>query len=338
MPDEIKKNYKSPRKSVILKSEKEYIVPDESAPRVIDDSVVCCNALGNLKRMPVKSFNMATRDFNDNSTMNEICSSIINCAGVDRFMVFTSLGNCVKIDLDALDDEKWKGKGVTLKSLYPAAVEGERIVYMLPLGEKLPKGNLLFYTGSGMVKKTEWKEYAVVKSVFQAIKMKDGDEVIGMETEREGCTLVFVTKSGMCLNADMSDIPVQGRISGGVKGVNLSDGDDCIFTRQIEDGGEIVLVTDKGYGKRVLTADLDVMARYRKGVKIIDIKGNNGKKLVFASYVTEPYKIVLKVGEDYLSAFSTEDLSSRTHAGRALVKGKVAVDKVFIYNSNYING
>ena len=336
----IKKNYKLPRKSVILKSEKEYIVPDESAPRVIDDSVVCCNALGNLKRMPVKSFNMATRDFNDNSTMNEICSSIINCAGVDRFMVFTSLGNCVKIDLDALGDEKWKGKGVTLKSLYPAAVEDERIVYMLPLGEKLPKGNLLFYTKSGMVKKTEWKEYAVVKSVFQAIKMKDDDEVIGMETEREGCTLVFVTKSGMCLNADMSDIPVQGRISGGVKGINLSDGDDCIFTRQIDDGGEIVLVTDKGYSKRVLTADLDVMARYRKGVKIIDIKGNNGKKLVFASYVTEPYKIVLKVGEDYLSAFSTEDLSieSRTHAGRALVKGKVAVEKVFIYNSNYING
>ncbi len=336
----IKKNFKSPRKSVILKSEKEYIVPDESAPRVIDDSVVCYNALGNLKRMPVKSFNMATRDFGDNSTRNEICSSIINCAGVDRFMAFTNLGNCVKIDLDALDDEKWKGKGVTLKSLYPAAVEGERIVYMLPLGEKLPKGNLLFYTRSGMVKKTEWKEYAVVKSVFQAIKMKDGDEVIGMESEREGCTLVFVTKAGMCLNADMSDIPVQGRISGGVKGINLSDGDDCIFTRQIEDGGEIVLVTDKGYAKRVLTADLDVMARYRKGVKIIDIKGNNGKFLVFASYVTEPYKIVLKVGDDYLSAFSTEDLSieSRTHAGRALVKGKVAVDKVFIYNSNYING
>lgn len=336
----IKKNFKSPRKSVILKSEKDYVVPDESAPRVIDDSVVCYNALGNLKRMPVKSFNMAARDFNDNSTMSEICSSIINCAGVDRFMVFTSLGNCVKIDLDALTDDKWKGKGVTLKSLYPAAAEDERAVYMLPLGEKLPKGNLLFYTKSGMVKKTAWSEYAVVKSVFQAIKLKEDDEVIGMETEREGCTLVFVTKSGMCLNADMSDIPVQGRISGGVKGINLSDGDECIFTRQVEDGGEIVLVTDKGYAKRVITADLDVMARYRKGVKIIDIKGSNGKSLVFASYVTQPYKIVLKVGEDYLSAFSTEDLSieNRTHGGRALVKGKIAVDKVFIYNSGYING
>lgn len=61
---------------------------------------------------------------------------------------------------------------------------------------------------------------------------------------------------------------------------------------------------------------------------------------MFASYVTQPYKIVLKVGEDYLSAFSTEDLSieNRTHGGRALVKGKIAVDKVFIYNSGYING
>ena len=49
---------------------------------------------------------------------------------------------------------------------------------------------------------------------------------------------------------------------------------------------------------------------------------------------------MLKVGEDYLSAFSTEDLSieNRTHGGRALVKGKIAVDKVFIYNSGYING
>lgn len=336
----IKKNYKTPRRSVILKSEKEYIVPDESAPRAIDDSVVCYTARGNVKRMAMKNFNMATRDFTDSSSLNELCSSVVDCSGAERVMCFTSLGNCVKLDLDALPDGKWKEKGGPLKSVYPAAAEGEKIVYMLPLAEKLPKGNLLFYTKSGMVKKTDWTEYGVVKSIFQAIKLKDGDEVIGMECEREGCSLIFVTKNGMSLNADMSDIPVQGRISGGVKGINLGDGDECIFIRQVEDGGEVVLVTDKGYAKRVLVVDLDIMARYRKGVKIIDIKGNNGKKLVFASYVTEPYKIVLQVGEDYLSAFSTEDLSieSRTHAGRALVKGKVAVEAVYIYNSGFVNG
>lgn len=336
----IKRNYKTPRKSVILKSEKDYVVPDDSAPRVIEDSVVCYNARGNLKRMAMKSFNMANRNFTDNSSVNELCYAIANCAGAERIMCFTNLGNCVKIDLDAIADGKWKEKGAPLKSVYPACAEGEKIVYLIPLCENLPKGNLLFYTKSGMVKKTAWSEYAVVKSVFQAIKLKEDDEVIGMETEKPDCSLVFVTESGMSLNADMSDIPIQGRISGGVKGINLGDGDNCIFTRQVQDGGEIVLVTDKGYAKRVLVVDLDVMARYRKGVKIIDIKGNNGKKLVFAGYVTEPYKIVLQVGDDYLSAFSTEDLNieTRTHSGRALVKGKVAVTAVYVYNSEFTAG
>ena len=95
--------------------------------------------------------------------------------------------------------------------------------------------------------------------------------MIGIECELEGCSLIFVTKNGMSLNADMSDIPVQGRISGGVKGINLGDGDECIFIRQVEDGGEVVLVTDKGYAKRVLVVVLDIMALYRKGVKLIDI-------------------------------------------------------------------
>ncbi len=336
----IKKNFKTPRKSVILKSEKEYDVPDESAPRVVDDSVVCYTARGNIKRMPMKSYNMATRDFTDNSTINELCSSIIDCSGAERIMCFTDLGNCYKLDLEELPDGKWKEKGASLKSVCPAALEGEKIVYMLPLTEKLPKGNLLFYTESGMVKKTEWKEYGVLKSAFQAIKLKEGDKVIGIETEKKECSLVFVTQSGMSLNADMSDIPLQGRISGGVKGINLSDGDKCIFTRQVQDGGEIVLVTDKGYAKRVLVVDLDIMARYRKGVKIIDLKGNSGKSLVFAGYVTEPYKIVLQVGEDYLSAFSTEDLriEGRAHGGRALVKGKIAVTNVYVYNSDFVNG
>lgn len=335
----IKKNYKTPRKSIILKSEKEYVVPDESTPHVIDDSVVCYNARGNLKRMAVKNFNMATRKFGDNSTLSELCSSIINCAGAERIMCFTNFGNCVKLDLDALPDGKWKEKGAPFKSVYPEALEGETVVYMMPLQENMPKGNILFYTSGGIVKKTAWSEYSVAKSVFQAIKLKEGDEVIGIETEKQGCSLVFVTQNGMSLNADMSDIPVQGRVSGGVKGINLGDGDKCVFAKQVPDFGEIVLVTDKGFAKRVLVADLDIMARYRKGVKIIDLKGANGKKLVFASHVTEPYKIVLLVGDDYLSAFSTEDLriETRTHSGRALVKGKVAVTNVFIYNSEYIN-
>lgn len=337
----IKREYKTPRKTVIIKSEKEYKITDAGAPKEAGECVVCYNALGNVKRMPIKSFTMATKNFTDNSTCGEICSSIVKCKSDERLLCFTNKGNCYKLDVDAIDETRWRDKGMPLKKLTNGAWnDDERILYMLPLSDKLPKGNLLFYTKFGMVKKTEWKEYGVVKSSYQAIKLKDGDEVIGIEQEKEQCTLMFVTKLGMTLNADMSDIPLQGRVTGGVKGINLSGDDECIFAGQTYDGGEIAIVTERGYAKRVLVADIDVMARYRKGVKIADLKGRGGSKLVFASYVTEPYSIVLAVGDDYLSAFSTEALSieSRSHGGKPLVKGKAEIRSVFIYNDRQING
>ncbi|MCI9518672.1 MAG: hypothetical protein HFK08_05355, partial [Clostridia bacterium] len=159
------------------------------------------------------------------------------------------------------------------------------------------------------------------------------DEVIAIEKEKADCTLMFVTKGGMCLNADMSDIPLQGRVAGGVKGIQLSDGDSCLFIGQVNGDGEIALVTDRSFCKRVLVSQLDVMSRYRKGVKIIDF-GKSGGTLVFASYVTLPYKVVFVMEDGYMTAFSTENfpIENRTHAGRALLKGKMNVANGLVYN------
>ena len=180
----------------------------------------------------------------------------------------------------------------------------------------------------------------MVKSAFAAVKLKEGDEVIAIEHEQKNCTLMFVTRSGMCLNADMSDIPVQGRIAAGVKGIQLADGDDCLFIGQINGDGEVVLVSDRGYSKRVLVSQIDVMARYRKGVKILDFnKKDNGTCLAFVSYVTDPYKIVLVFEDDYLSSYSTEALSieNRTHAGRPIIKGRARIKEGLVYNDKLTN-
>ncbi|MFR6641222.1 MAG: DNA gyrase C-terminal beta-propeller domain-containing protein, partial [Christensenellales bacterium] len=150
-------------------------------------------------------------------------------------MCFTSAGNCYKIDVADVPEARWGEKGAPFKKICPEAGENEKILYILPLGEKMPKGNVLFYTAQGMVKKTAWSEYNVAKSSFQAIKLRDGDRVIGIETETAERTLLFVSRDGMCLNADMNDIPAQGRVSGGVKCINLREGDECTFTGQVSD-------------------------------------------------------------------------------------------------------
>ncbi len=337
---QIRKAYRENRKSAILKTAADYVVPSEDDEKPVEDYIIAVNANGNIKRMFVKNFTMATKDFTENSTRNEICPCIVKANSLERVYCFTNLGNCYKIDTESIPEGKWREKGASLKKVVPESLDGERIVFMQTVEDALPKGNLMFYTRTGMVKCSEWKEYGVVKSTFAAIKLKEGDEVIAMEHARKNCTLMFVTRSGMCLNADMSDIPVQGRIAAGVKGIQLADGDECLFVGQINGDGEVVLVSDKGYSKRVLVSQIDVMARYRKGVKIVDFnKKDNGTSLAFVSYVTDPYKIVLVFEDDYLSSYSTEALSieNRTHPGRPIIKGKAKIKEGLIYNDKLTN-
>ena len=98
---------------------------------------------------------------------------------------------------------KLKEKGMAYSELCPDAQEGERPVAFYEVGEKMPKGSLLFYSKLGYVKKSDWKEYNILKYAFQAVKVNEGDEIIGIETDDPDptVTLFFVTANGMCLNA-----------------------------------------------------------------------------------------------------------------------------------------
>ncbi|MCH5155047.1 MAG: DNA topoisomerase 4 subunit A [Clostridiales bacterium] len=337
----IRKQYKENRKSLIIQDAEHYVVPsDDEKPTF--EYVVAANANHQLKKMLVKNFTMATKDFTDSSTLNEICSCLVRAKSTDRLFCFTNLGNCYKIDVEAIPDGKWREKGAELKKIVADAVEGEYPLYMRLVEEKLPKGNLLFYSKGGLVKKSPWSEYNVVKSAYQASKLRDGDTLIGIEDEVEGSSLMIITKYGMCLNADMSDIPSQNRIAIGVRCMMLADDDECILIRQVNGDGEIALCTDRGFAKRLLVSQIDVMGRYRKGIKVIDFgkgKADNGSYLAYAACVTVPYKVVFNVDDEYLTAYSTENfaIENRTHAGKPLLKGRHTIVAGYAYNDKLTN-
>lgn len=338
----IRKQYKENRKSAIVASAEQYTVPsDDEKPTF--EYVIAANANRQLKKMLVKNFTMATKDFTDTSTLNEICGCIVKAKSTDRVFCFTNLGNCYKIDVEAIPDGKWREKGAELKTIVADAVDGEYPLYMRLVEEKLPKGSLLFYSKGGMVKKSPWSEYGVVKSAFAATKLRDGDSLIAIEDEAEGSSLMIVTKYGMCLNADMSDVPAQNRIAIGVRCMMLADGDECVLIRQVNGDGEVALCTDRGYAKRLLVSQIDVMGRYRKGIKIMDFgksKADNGSCIAYAACVTVPYKVVFNVDDEYLTAYSTENftIENRTHIGKPLLKGKHTVVAGYAYNDKLING
>ena len=81
------------------------------------------------------------------------------------------------------------------------------------------------------------------------------------------------TKFGNVVNFEKNEVPLQGRVSGGVKGVNLEDKDCVVYAGQ-NVADDYMIVTANGYVKRLAAIQIPICARYRKGVKYINFAGN----------------------------------------------------------------
>ncbi|MBE5753515.1 MAG: DNA topoisomerase 4 subunit A [Clostridiales bacterium] len=245
-----------------------------------------------------------------------------------RILAFTNLGNCYKLDIYSPELAcKLSDKGVSLQDLFKDAEDGEKIVALKEVGEKLPIGNLMFFTKKGMIKKTDWAEYDQRKDNFVALKLIDGDELLSVEEETfENDTIIIVTKLGVCLNAKKDDIPSQGRIASGVRGIQLREGDSVVFMKQINDEGEIIVATDEGKFKKVLCALIEPMGRYKKGSLIVSMR--DGASVICANYVTVPYQVAIADKSGNVIEVSSEDLPIAMQSAKARRISACAEDDV----------
>ena len=214
-----------------------------------------------------------------------------------------------------------------LKELSKDAEIGEKVVAMFEVGEHLPYGSLMFFTKKGMIKKTDWAEYEQRKDSFQAVKLNEEDEVIGVEEDsHEEDTIIMVTKDGICLNAMKDDIPTQGRIATGVRGIMLRDGDYVMLMTQINGEGEIIIATTEGKFKRVISSQIEPSKRYKKGSIIVGLK--EGASVLAASYVTVPYMLAVEEKTHAVSEISSEDIFISVQSARAKKLPQYAEDSI----------
>ena len=290
-------------------------------------SVACITADGRLKCVTERNFNSSNKIIGPNSKLSSVVVKHIRLLSDEQMLVISDYGNCYRIYGETVGC-KFSDQGFRLCELHEDAAEDEKPVALFRA--EVGNGNLLFITEKGMLKKTAWAEYAVGKSVFQGIRLNDGDKLLYVQpdADEEGVTVFFVTQDGMCLNAKKDDIPVQGRVSGGVKGINLREGDRVVFASQIDGEGEIVIATSESRFKRVIAAQIDPLPRYRKGVQIASLKG---AKVIFANYVTVPYMLAVVTQDDTMTELSTEEIpiDATNTRGRTLKGVKWKAQEVY---------
>ena len=305
---EIKRKYKCERRTRILGKTEQIHVKRDDVKRAVTEWAVCLTAEGKVKFVEKEEFlSKFKKPLAANSKLTALHTQIIFCDSDAKLVSFTNTGNCAYINLDDVEPSDYRTAGFTLHQLNSDVSESERAVKLFTREQM--KGEALFFTRLGMIKRTAWDEYNLNKGYYQAFKFNTaGDEVTNVETydTDEVSTLIFVTKKGLCLNAYKDNVPAQGRVAGGVRGIALSEGDEVLFSSQINGEGEIMVVTAAGGYKRVISSLIDPLKRACKGVMIADVKDSGG--LLFADYVTVPYTLAVINKDGSVTELSTEDL------------------------------
>ena len=313
---EIKKAYSTPRLSKIGNDKTINIVTSQENDESGKNFVLAITAGNTIKKVTSKNYSMSQKTLSDNSTITDIAKQVETFSGSDTVLIFTSQGNAIKVNVGALKECKWRDKGYSLLSIEKSVVLNEIPVSIM----KLPKeGQILFMTKQGMVKKSEASDIVVNKSFYQVCKLSDGDEVISVELDKMGKSILMLSRKGMALNFEKGDIPTQGRISGGVRGINLEDNDSVIFASQL-DYSHVIAVTDNGFIKKIAISQFPLSARYRKGLRYVNF-AKNCQNIFYACSANGNITLAVDFGLKIL-ALDTKKLpeSDRLSSGNEIIK------------------
>jgi DNA gyrase subunit A len=205
---------------------------------------------------------------------------------------------------------------------------GEKITAAIALKEYGEDQYLFMATKNGIVKKTALKEYANVrKTGLAAITLKDGDELIQVKITDNTKDIFMVTKLGMCIRFNETDVRSTGRTSQGVIGMNLSDGDEVIGMQMDSQGTDLLIVSEKGMGKRTSMEEFTPQRRGGKGVKCYKINAKTGN-VVGMKAVNDENQIMIISTEGIVIRLECTEISElgRITSGVKLIRMDEAKD------------
>lgn len=198
----------------------------------------------------------------------EFIVNSLNAENIDSVLLFTNFGNffTIKINDFPIEEKAYLGNYINLK-------EDEEVLTGLSLNKNKLKGNLIFVTKKGIVKKTSLEEYISRKQVgVKAIGLEEGDKLISVllvNNEKLG----LLTKEGNFLMFNPDEIRKTGRVTKGVKGIKLQEGDSIVSARLVDKTTrEFASITKKGYTKRTNKEEFSYGSRYTKGKRIQNLK------------------------------------------------------------------
>jgi DNA gyrase subunit A len=229
----IRNEFATPRLTELVDAEVE--IEDEALIEREDVAVTVTHA-GYIKRTPISEYRVQGRGGKGRSGMatreEDYVTNLFVASTHAPLVFFSSNGMAYKLKVWRLPEARIQGKGKAMVNLLPLS-EGERITTILPLPEDESQWenlNVVFATKSGDVRRNLLSDFASINRNGKiAMKLDDGDGIVGVQTCTDQDDVLLTTKLGKCIRFALTDVRVfKGRDSTGVRGIKLSEGDEVV--------------------------------------------------------------------------------------------------------------
>ncbi len=225
----------SPRQTAIMEG-----LADQDEESLIEPGqmVVTLTRDGFIKRTPLEAFRQQNRGGRGRSATttrgDDIVTRSFNAHTHQSVLFFSAGGNAFRERVWRLPEAAPATKGRALVNLLPElGTDTVTAVLPLPQDETLWEGlHLLFATARGNVRRNRLSDFRNMRAAgLIAMKLDEGDHLIGVATCHDGDDALLATSQGRCLRFQITDDQVRvfaGRESSGVRGIKLLGNDRVI--------------------------------------------------------------------------------------------------------------
>jgi DNA gyrase subunit A len=227
---EMKEQFATPRRTTIEENEFEADIEDLIAR---EDMVVTVTSTGYIKRVPLSAYRAQKRGGKGRSGMSmrdeDVLAQVFVVNTHTPVLFFSSTGRAYKMKVYRLPLGNPQARGKALINLLPLDA-GETISTIMPMPEDENTWqdlHVMFATASGNVRRNLLSDFVDVRANGKiAMKLDEGDKLIGVQTCTEDDDVLLSARAGNCIRFPVSDVRVfKGRDSTGVRGMRLVDGD-----------------------------------------------------------------------------------------------------------------
>ncbi len=277
---DIKTRYGSDRLTKIVPDEGEISIEDLIAN---EGTMITITHNGFIKRTAVSSYRAQRRGGRGKKGMqtregvteedNDFVEHLFTANTHDYLMFFTQNGRCYIERVFEIPEMGRTSKGRSIANLLQLQPE-EKIAATLRIqGRKTAEETfaetlfVVFANKSGIVKKSSLSEFKNIrKNGMIAIRVEEGDRLIDVKLTNGDDDMVLITRYGMSIRFNESDMMVRGRATIGVKGIELCTDDEVVAAAVVDRSSTLLVVSENAVGKRTPFDDYRVQTRGGKGI------------------------------------------------------------------------